>query len=72
MFEELAEIRCEIASFWRSFFHSRRNLPVMSLPRRSEPFPSESMEQRRARIEATVDAMFAQPHREEFRFRFWG
>jgi len=39
------------------------------------PNAGESMEQRRARIQATVDAIFAPPHPEEFRstyFRFWG
>ena len=72
MFGELAETRRGIASFWRSLFDSRCNLPVVSVSRRFEPRPGESVEQRRARIQATVNAMFAQPHPEEFRFRFWG
>ena len=72
MFGELAERRRGIVSFLRSLFDSRCNLPVVSVSRRSEPLPGESVEQRRARIQATVDAMFAQPHPEEFRFRFWG
>ena len=41
----------------------------------SAPNAGETMEQRRARTQATVDAIFAPPHPEEFRstyFRFWG
>ena len=54
MFEELAETRRGIVSFWRSLFDNRCNLPVVSVTRRSEPLPGESMEQRRARIQATM------------------
>ena len=72
MFEELAETRRGIVSFLQSLFDSRFNLPVVSVSRRSEPLPGESMEQQRARIQATIDVMFAQPHPEEFRFRLWG
>lgn len=72
MFEEIVAPRRRIASFLRSWFDSRCNLPVASLTRRSEPLPGESIEQRRARIQATVDAMFAAPYPEEYRFRLWG
>jgi hypothetical protein len=72
MFAELLETRRGISSFLRSLFDCRCNLPVVSVCRRFEPLPGDSVEQRRARIQATVDALFAQPHPEEFRFRFWG
>jgi hypothetical protein len=72
MFEELAETHRGIVSFLGSLFDRRCNLPVVSLSRRSEPLPGESLEQRRARIRTTVAAMFAQPHPEDFRFRLWG
>jgi len=63
-------------SFWRFLFHAsdaeRRPLATSA---GSVPNAGESMLQRRARIQATVDAIFAAPHPEEFRstyFRFWG
>ena len=72
MFEELVETRHGIASFLRSLFDSRCNLPMAPRSRRFKPLPGESMEQRGARIQATIDAMFAPPYPEEYRFRFWG
>jgi hypothetical protein len=48
---------------------------VLATSAGSVPNAGESLEQRRARIQATVDAIFAPPHPEEFRstyFRFWG
>jgi hypothetical protein len=43
--------------------------PHVAISAGSVPNAGESMEQRRARIQATVDAIFAPPHPEEFRFR---
>jgi hypothetical protein len=56
---------------WRSLLNpsdgDRHSLFVISAG--SVPNAGESMGQRRARIQATVDAIFAPPHPEEFRFR---
>jgi hypothetical protein len=69
--------RRAVAALLRSLFQAsdggRRYPPAVSTG--SVPNAGESMEQRRARIQATVDAIFAPPHPEEFRstyFRFWG
>ena len=66
-----------VVSFCRSLFNpsdgEQRRFPAISAG--SVPNAGESMEQRRARIQAAVDAIFAPPHPEEFRstyFRFWG
>jgi hypothetical protein len=66
-----------VVSFWRSLFNSSHGerRPVLATSAGSVPNAGESLEQRRARIQATVDAIFAPPHPEEFRstyFRFWG
>jgi hypothetical protein len=63
--------RRPVASLWRSLRHSpdgERHCPL-SVSTGSVPNAGESLEQRRARIQATVDAVFAPPHPEEFRFR---
>jgi hypothetical protein len=78
MSEVSAPPRRRVASFWGSLFHAsdgERDHPFLAISAGSVPNAGESMEQRRARIQATVDAIFAPPHPEEFRstyFRFWG
>jgi hypothetical protein len=77
MSEVSAPPRRRVASFWRSLFHAwdGERHPLLAMSASSVPNAGESMEQRRARIQATVDAIFAPPHPEEFRstyFRFWG
>ena len=66
-----------VASFWRRLFHASdgERHPLLAISASSVPNAGESMQQRRTRIQATVDAIFAPPHPEEFRstyFRFWG
>jgi hypothetical protein len=75
--EARARPRRRVASFWRSLFYASddERHPLLTISVGSVPNAGESMEQRRARIQATVDAIFAPPHPEEFRstyFRFWG
>ena len=77
MSEVSAPPRRRVASFWRNLFHASdgERHPLLSISASPVPNAGESMEQRRARIQATVDAIFAPPHPEEFRstyFRFWG
>jgi hypothetical protein len=77
MSEVRARPRRRVSSFWRSLFHASdgERHPLLAISVGSVPNAGESMEQRRARIQATVDAIFAPPHPEEFRstyFRFWG
>jgi hypothetical protein len=66
-----APSRRVVASLLRSLFQApdggRRQPLGVSVG--SVPNAGESLEQRRARIQATVDAIFAPPHPEEFRFR---
>jgi len=76
MSEARARPRRRVSSFWCSLFHASdgERHPLLAISG-SVPNAGESMEQRRARIQATVDAIFAPPHPEEFRstyFRFWG
>jgi hypothetical protein len=66
-----------VVSFWRNLFNAAdgERRPLLAISAGSVPNAGESMEQRRARIQAAVDAIFAAPHPEEFRstfFRFWG
>ena len=77
MSEVSAPPQRRVASFWRSLFHASdgERHPLLAISVGSVPNAGETMEQRRARIQATVDAIFAPPHPEEFRstyFRFWG
>lgn len=60
-----------VAAFWRSLLRSAdgERRPVLATSAGLVPNAGESMEQRRARIQTTVDAIFAPPHPEEFRFR---
>jgi hypothetical protein len=77
MSEVRARGRRRVSSFWGSLFHAPggERHPFLAISVGSVPNAGESMEQRRVRIQATVDAIFAPPHPEEFRsayFRFWG
>jgi hypothetical protein len=77
MSEVSAPPRHRAGSFWRRWFHASdgERHPPLAISASSVPNAGETMEQRRARIQATVDAIFAPPHPEEFRstyFRFWG
>ena len=73
MSEVSAPPRRRVASFWRSLFHASdgERHPLLAISADSVPNAGESMEQRRARIQATVDAIFAQPHPEEFRSTYF-
>jgi len=66
-----------VGSFWRSLFHASdgERHPLLARSAGTVPNAGETTEQRRARIQAMIDAIFAPPHPEEFRstyFRFWG
>ena len=54
------------ALFWRRF--RRWPKPIGGA---ADPQANETLEARKARIRATVNALFEAPHPDEFRFRYW-
>jgi hypothetical protein len=72
MSEVSAPPRRRVASFWRRLHApDGERHPLLSISASPVPNADENMEQRRARIQATVDAIFAQPHPEEFRSTYF-
>jgi hypothetical protein len=71
MLEAVPGERRGIASFSRSLFRSWDSVPLTPLASPVAPAAAteETLEMRKARIQAQVDTLFAALHPEEFRFR---